>query len=314
MRNRLARSSAPAPVPSCWRAVRSSAMKNCSSGWKRRAVWARWAARSDATSFNTKIPKPSPAPSVASSATIGQPAKPSPNSTKPCTKNNSPNQTPEGFSENPSGVCSLTMNYVIGCDVGSQGTKALLLSLDGELIGEAYAGYEIDYPFPLWAQQPVERWTNALRDAIRQLLHTTGVRGDAVQGLALGAQVEGVVAIDKNGAPLHPAIIWMDRRAVAQTNALRAHEDEIFQRTGLNLDATHVAPKIQWLTENEPRLSERVAHFLQPGSYVAFHLTGERAVDYSNASSTLLLDVRTKTWSPEMCAYFNINPSQLAPV
>ncbi|HZQ05609.1 MAG TPA: FGGY family carbohydrate kinase [Anaerolineae bacterium] len=206
------------------------------------------------------------------------------------------------------------MNYVIGCDVGSQGTKALLLSLDGELIGEAYAGYEIDYPFPLWAQQPVERWTNALRDAIRQLLHTTGVRGDAVQGLALGAQVEGVVAIDKNGAPLHPAIIWMDRRAVAQTNALRAHEDEIFQRTGLNLDATHVAPKIQWLTENEPRLSERVAHFLQPGSYVAFHLTGERAVDYSNASSTLLLDVRTKTWSPEMCAYFNINPSQLAPV
>lgn len=208
------------------------------------------------------------------------------------------------------------MEYVIGCDVGSQGTKAVLLSLDGQIVGEAYAGYEIDYPHPLWAQQPVERWTNALRDAICEVLHTAGVSGASVGGLALGTQVDGVVPIDGTGNALYPGIIWMDRRATAQTDALRtpANETEFFNRTGLNLDATHVAPKIQWLAENEPRVYERAAQFLLPGSYLAHHLTGEAAVDYSNASSTLLLDVRSKQWSPEMCAVFKIDAGTLAPI
>lgn len=208
------------------------------------------------------------------------------------------------------------MEYVIGCDVGSQGTKAALVSLDGKIVGEAHVEYEIDYPHPLWAQQPVERWTNALRVAIGQVLYVTGVNGDAVRGLALGSQVDGVVPIGHDGRALYPAIIWMDRRATAQTDARRtpANEAEFFKRTGLNLDATHVAPKIRWLRENEPHVYERAAQFLLPGSFMAHHLTGERVVDYSNASSTLLLDVRTKEWSPEMCAAFEIDPDTLAPV
>jgi xylulokinase len=208
------------------------------------------------------------------------------------------------------------MQYVIGCDVGSQGIKAVLVSLDGQITGEAYAGYEIDYPSPMWAQQPVERWTGALRDAIRGVLHTANVTGDSVRGLALATQVDGVVPVDGNGDALYPGIIWMDRRATAQTDALRnpANEAEFFNRTGLNLDATHVAPKIRWLQENEPQVYERAAHFLLPGSFMAYHLTGERAVDFSNASSTLLLDVRTKDWSPRMCEAFHIDPQTLVPV
>lgn len=208
------------------------------------------------------------------------------------------------------------MEYVIGCDVGSQGTKAVLVSLDGQIIGEAYAGYEIDYPFPMWAQQPVERWTSALRDAIREVLGTSNVNGSDVRGLALATQVDGVVPVDANGNALYPGIIWMDRRATAQTDALRnpANEAKFFNLTGLNLDATHVAPKIRWLQENEPNVYARATHLLLPGSFMAFHLTGERAVDFSNASSTLLLDVRTKDWSSEMCAAFHIEPGTLAPV
>ncbi len=206
------------------------------------------------------------------------------------------------------------MEYVIGCDVGSQGTKAVLLSFDGKLVGEAYAGSEIDFPSPLWAQQPAERWTRALRDAIAALLHTTQVNPDAICGLALATQVDGVVAVNVAGAPLYPAIIWMDRRATAQTNALRAHETAIFNLTGLNLDATHVAPKIRWLAENEPQVYDQAAHFLLLGSYLAYYLTGELAVDFSNASSSLLLDVRTKQWSSEMCAHFQIDAARLAPI
>lgn len=208
------------------------------------------------------------------------------------------------------------MEYIIGCDVGSQGTKAVLLSLDGRLVTEAHVGYEIDYPYPLWAQQPVERWTEALCHTIRHLMHSAGVSAHAIRGLALDTQVDGVVAIDREGRALYPGIIWMDRRATAQTDARRGpmEETNIFQRTGLNLDATHVAPKIRWLAENQPKVYERAAYFLLPGSYLAFYLTGELAVDYSNASSTLLLDIRTRAWSPQMCAYFDVAIERLAPI
>ena len=108
------------------------------------------------------------------------------------------------------------MEYVIGCDVGSQGTKAILLSTAGMPAGEAYEGYSIDYPHPLWAEQPVERWMNALTLAIRRLLSESGVTAKQVRALSLATQVDGVIPIDAAGQPLYPAIIWMDRRASAQ--------------------------------------------------------------------------------------------------
>src|SRR5215212_4331466 len=208
------------------------------------------------------------------------------------------------------------MEYVIGCDVGSQGTKAILLSTTGEYVGEAYEGYPIDYPHPLWAEQPVERWLNALMLAIRRLLSDSGIRSKQVRALSLATQVDGVIPIDAAGEALHPAIIWMDRRASAQCEQVRQDLDDaqIFQLTGLNLDATHVAPKIRWLADQQPQIYARAAYFLLPGSYMAYALTGELGVDYSNASSTLLLDVHTKAWSAIMGETFNIDLSRLARV
>jgi xylulokinase len=208
------------------------------------------------------------------------------------------------------------MEYVIGCDVGSQGTKAILLSTTGEYAGEAYEGYAIDYPHPLWAEQPVERWLDALTLAIRRLLSENRVSPDQVRALSLATQVDGLVPIDSGGEPLYPAIIWMDRRASAQCERLRRHlgEEQIFRLTGLNLDATHVAPKMRWLADQHPEIDQRTAYYLLPGSYMAYALTGELGVDYSNASSTLLLDVHTKTWSEIMLDAFAIDQSRLVSV
>jgi xylulokinase len=209
------------------------------------------------------------------------------------------------------------MDCVIGCDIGSQGTKAILLSTAGKVIGEAYEGYQIDYPHPLWAEQPAERWLDALMLAIRRLLSESGgVESKNVQAIGLAVQVDGVIPIDSSGKPLYPAIIWMDRRAHSQCELVRQHleDDEIFELTGLNLDASHVAPKIQWWAEHRPEIYERATHFLLPGSYLAYYLTGELAVDYSNASSTLLLDVHSKTWSVTMCDAFDIDINKLAPL
>ncbi|MCI0551909.1 MAG: hypothetical protein L0287_13225 [Anaerolineae bacterium] len=208
------------------------------------------------------------------------------------------------------------MDCVIGCDVGSQGTKAILLSTTGKFVSEAYEGYSIDYPHPLWAEQPVERWVDALTVAIRRLLSESGVESGNVRAISLATQVDGVIPIDSNGQPLHPAIIWMDRRAGAQCEVARQSlgDQQIFELTGLNLDAYHVAPKIRWLAEQQPEIYEHATNFLLPGSYLAYYLTGELAVDYSNASSTLLLDVHTKTWSTIMCNAFGIDINKLAPL
>jgi xylulokinase len=208
------------------------------------------------------------------------------------------------------------MDYVIGCDVGSQGTKVALLSTTGQLIREAYEGYPIDYPHPLWAEQPVDRWLNTLVLSLRRLLSESGATARNVRALGLAAQVDGVIPIDADGQPLHPAIIWMDRRAGAQCEHVRQSldDEQIFQLTGLNLDPSHVAPKIRWLADQQPAVYERAAHFLLPGSYIGYVLTGELAVDYSNASSTLLLDVKTKAWSTIMGNAFDIDLNQLAPL
>ena len=208
------------------------------------------------------------------------------------------------------------MGYVIGCDIGSQGTKVLLVATTGEIIGEAYEGYPIDYPHPLWAEQPVQYWLDALTRAIPRLLSESGVKSQNVHALSLATQVDGVIPIDSRGQPLHPAIIWMDRRAVAQCESARLTlgTDQIFHLTGLNLDAYHVAPKIRWLAEQQPEIYGKAAYFLLPGSYLAHYLTGELGVDYSNASSTLLLDVHTKTWSAIMCDAFEIDLKKLAPI
>jgi xylulokinase len=207
-------------------------------------------------------------------------------------------------------------DYVIGCDVGSQSTKALLVSLDGVLVAEAAVSYGIDYPQPVWAEQPVERWTAALTQAIQRLLAENAVAPKQVRALGLASQVEGVVPIDAAGQPLRPAIIWMDRRAEAQCRPVRAAltDEGVFALTGLNLDPSHVAPKLRWIMDHEPALAARAAYWLQPGSYLAYTLTGELAVDYSNASSSLLLDIRTRDWSPAMCAAFGIDPATLPPV
>jgi xylulokinase len=182
--------------------------------------------------------------------------------------------------------------------------------------GEAYEGYSIDYPHPLWAEQPVERWLDALTLAVRRLLSESGVAVKDVRALSLATQVDGVIPIDSTGQPLYPAIIWMDRRASAQCERVRQglDEEKIFQLTGLNLDATHVAPKIRWLADEQPQIYARAAYFLLPGSYMAYALTGELGVDYSNASSTLLLNVYTKTWSQSMADAFGIDLKKLAPL
>ncbi|HEV2917655.1 MAG TPA: FGGY family carbohydrate kinase, partial [Actinomycetota bacterium] len=110
----------------------------------------------------------------------------------------------------------MTGPYVIGCDVGSQGTNAALYAADGRLVASAYEAYDVAFPHPGWAEQDPRLWTAAMAAGIARLLAEVPEGPSAVKALSFGSQLDGMVVCDAGGEPLRPAMIWMDRRAEAQ--------------------------------------------------------------------------------------------------
>lgn len=206
--------------------------------------------------------------------------------------------------------------YAIGCDVGSQSLKGLLLDPDGRVVAQASAAYDVEYPHPGWAQQDPLAWRDALGDVVRRLVRDASIRREAVAVIGLASQVDGLVAVDDDAEPLHPAIIWLDRRATAETQTIRDSIDvaEVRRITGLNTDASHVGPKILWLRDSLPRVYELATGLLLPGGALVNWLTGERVVDHANASSTLLYDIATGSWSTRMLDLLGIDVGRLGTI
>ena len=211
---------------------------------------------------------------------------------------------------------SAANRYVIGADVGSQGMKTVLLDASGSVVASAYAAYDPRYPAPNWAEEQPADWEAALTATVQQVMQESGAQPPDVVALAMGSQVDGLVCVEEGGAVLRPAIIWLDRRATTQCDALEQYirPSDLFHLTGANLDSSHVAPKMLWVRDNEPRIFERARYLLLPGSYMAYRLTGEAVVDYSNASSTLLLDVKQKSWSQRMLSITGLDEQRLGRV
>ena len=199
-------------------------------------------------------------------------------------------------------------------DVGSQGTCAQALEPDGTLVATSYEPHALRYPQAGWAEQDPGEWTAALVATLSTIRAATG--GREIVALSFGSQLDGLVAAGGDGTPLHPALIWCDRRAGAECEAAAERIDPHALRalTGCNLDPGHVAAKIAWLARHERAAHHAAEAFLLPGSWVAWRASGTLAVDPSNASSTGLLDPRTREWAPEACATFEVDPGRLAPV
>ena len=203
------------------------------------------------------------------------------------------------------------MGHVIGVDVGSQSIKGVLLDETGATVATGSASLAMVHPASGWAEQDPESWARALADVIGQLrAHRPAADVDV---LGMACQVDGVVAMDSAGRALRPAIIWLDRRAIAQTERLVAAvgERRLFELTGLNADASHTAPKMMWLRDEEPEVWRRTAVLAPVASYLLASLTGEIAQDPANASSTLLFDLATASFSEELCRAAGVDPGLL---
>jgi xylulokinase len=203
--------------------------------------------------------------------------------------------------------------YVIGCDVGSQGTNAALYAADGTLVASAYEAYDLSFPHPSWAEQDPDLWTAAIERTCRRLVDDCPDGANAIEGLSFGSQLDGMVVCDAAGRRLRPALIWMDRRAEAQAAALAEtiSPADFYRAVGANLDSSHAVFKALWVRDEEPDVWKDVASLQSPGTYVLRHAAGVTAVDHSNASSLAMLDPRTRTWSEEVLAATGIDADML---
>jgi xylulokinase len=185
------------------------------------------------------------------------------------------------------------MATLIGVDVGTSGTRALAVTADGELVAEANRPHDLLTPRPGWTEQDPGQWWEAAKAVLAE------VARDEVVGLGLTGQMHGSVFVDAAGEVIRPALLWNDQRTARECDEIteRVGAERLLEIAGNPALTGFQAPKILWLARNEPDAYARVNSVLLPKDYVRERLTGERATDASDASGTLLLDVRARDWS-----------------
>lgn len=195
------------------------------------------------------------------------------------------------------------MNKYIGVDLGTSGLKLLLVAADGSILDQTALTYPVSYPRDGWSEQNPEDWFAALMRGFEQL----GARD--VAGISFGGQMHGLVALDAAGEVVRPCILWNDGRTERETEYLNTLP--VAEYTGNMAFAGFTAPKLLWLRKNEEQNFARTAKIMLPKDYLVYKLTGKFATDYSDASGTLLLDVKNRRWSSEMCDICGISAGQL---
>lgn len=205
------------------------------------------------------------------------------------------------------------MSHVLGLDVSTTATKAVVLEGEGAVIASSSVEYPYETPRPLWSEQDPLLWWDATAGAVRAALGEARVGGEAVDAVGLTGQMHGLVALDAANQILRPAILWNDQRTQAECDLIRETlgRERLISITGNDALPGFTAPKLVWVRRNEPEVWSRIAHVLLPKDYVRFRLSGDLAVDRADGAGTLLFDLAKRDWSPEVLAALEIDPSWL---
>ena len=201
------------------------------------------------------------------------------------------------------------MSLVVGVDLGTQSLKAVLCDERLTVLAEHSVPIATRHPQPGCAEQEPGDWIDALDQVIADVLILHGVsRPGALSAIGIAGQLDGCVPVGESGMALGRALIWQDRRAVAE--ARLADAARLHAITGQVADPSHMAPKIRWLREH----GIHAARWHQPVSFLVEHLTGNAMIDPAHASTTMLYDLAAGRWSPALLAAFAIDPDELPAV
>lgn len=209
------------------------------------------------------------------------------------------------------------MAVFLGIDIGTSGTKTLAMREDGEILATATAAYPLSSPKPGWSEQNPEDWWDATAETVKKVLKAGKIKPDDVAGIGLSGQMHGSVFLDKQDNVIRPAILWNDQRTAnecADIESRAGGRSKLIEMVANPALTGFTAPKILWLQKNEPKNYAKTTHILLPKDFVRLRMTGEYATEVSDASGTLLLDVRNRSWCKPLLDKLDISPSLLPKV
>lgn len=198
------------------------------------------------------------------------------------------------------------MKYILGIDVGTTGTKAILFRQDGHSVGQAYQSYPLHTPQPGFCEQDPQDWWNAVCQTVRQVTDDPDIRKN-IAAMSLSTQGGTTVCVDAQGNVLRPAMVWNDRRCAE----LPRPDMDIYRTTGWYADAAMPALQCRWLQEQEPEIFRKTARFLTVPDYLSLQLTGKAVIDPSNAGICRFTDLQTGKYHPALLAFAGLKEEQL---
>ncbi len=201
------------------------------------------------------------------------------------------------------------MAYLIGIDIGTTNTKALLYDpQQGRVVDQAARPTPTDHPIPDWSQHDPEQLWQTVTDCLRQV-----AAGRPVAGLAVSSLAEAGVGLDEHGQPVYPIIAWYDRRTDPQAAwwETQLSAEELHAITGQRVSISFGVNKWLWIHQNHPERARRMKYWLSVPDYILWRLSGERATDYTIASRTMLFDQRRLDWSDELLQRAGLYREQL---
>ena len=188
-------------------------------------------------------------------------------------------------------------DLVLGLDVSTTATKAILIASDGSVLGVASSEYDFESPQPLWAEQDPALWWTAACESIATIMRDADVSAERIAAIGAAGQMHGLVLLDEDEEVVRPAILWNDQRTQTQCDAI--HEtvgrERFISITGNVALTGFTAPKLLWVRDHEPEVWARARHMLLPKDYVRFMLTGEHALDVADAAGTVIFSLKTRT-------------------
>ncbi|MDR0949795.1 MAG: xylulokinase [Lachnospiraceae bacterium] len=189
----------------------------------------------------------------------------------------------------------------IGIDLGTSAVKLILMDESGNLKKTVSKEYPLSFPKPGWSEQNPLDWYEQSMAGMMELLQDTDP--SLVAGISFGGQMHGLVLLDEKDDVIRPAILWNDGRSDEECRYLNEEigQDKLSEYTANIAFAGFTSPKVLWVKKHEPENYSRISKIMLPKDYLAYRLTGVHCTDYSDASGMLLLDVKNKRWSPEMC-------------
>jgi glycerol kinase len=201
---------------------------------------------------------------------------------------------------------------ILAIDQGTTGSTCLVFDGDGSIVGRSYSEFAQYFPRPGWVEHDANEIWEVTRQVGREALADARIDGSDLTAIGITNQRETVVGWDSvTGEPIHHALVWQDRRTAARCSELieAGHTDLVRERTGLVIDPYFSGTKIEWMLHNVDG-AER-AHFGTVDSWLVHKLCGVHVTDLSNASRTMLLDIREGRWDPELCDLLGVDPASL---